>query len=79
MRAKVLILLVIVFVLPTSALPKKAKQPINEQGKHTMNVPRAVLWREPQGLATRNLLYGPTGKAGQPTGPFRFIEEDKDA
>jgi hypothetical protein len=77
MRAKIFTLLMILFILPISASAKKAKQDIKEQGKHTVNVPRAVLWRAPQGLATRNLFYGPTGKAGLPKEPFRFIEEDK--
>src|SRR6185369_14861655 len=39
----------------------------------------AVLWRQPSDIKTRNLFYGPGGQAGQPRGPFQFIEEDRDA
>jgi len=36
----------------------------------------AVLWRQPDDISVRNLLYGSGGKEHQPTGKFRFIEED---
>jgi hypothetical protein len=36
----------------------------------------AVLWRQPDDIAIRDLLYGPGGKAHEPRGKFRFIEED---
>ncbi|HEY7335251.1 MAG TPA: hypothetical protein VH639_10225 [Bryobacteraceae bacterium] len=35
-----------------------------------------VLWREPADIATRNLYYGPGGKAHEPHGPFTFEKED---
>jgi hypothetical protein len=35
-----------------------------------------VLWRQPDDIAVRDLLYGPGGKAHEPRGNFRFIEED---
>jgi hypothetical protein len=77
MRTKIFIL-VILLALPTSAAIQQAKQTNREKGKHTANVPAAVLWRAPQDLKARNLRYGPAGLAGQPKGRFRFIEEDKD-
>jgi hypothetical protein len=35
-----------------------------------------VLWRFPEDIATRNLYYGPGGKAHEPSGRFRFLQED---
>ncbi|HVW08977.1 MAG TPA: hypothetical protein VHC90_10360 [Bryobacteraceae bacterium] len=35
-----------------------------------------VLWRDPVDIATRDLYYGPGGKANQPRGPYKFVEED---
>jgi hypothetical protein len=37
-----------------------------------------VLWREPTDIATRNLYYGPGGKAHEPRAPYTFVEEDND-
>jgi len=37
-----------------------------------------ILWREPNDIVTRNLYYGPGGKAHEPRGPFTFVEEDND-
>ena len=37
----------------------------------------AVLWRNPDDIATRNLFYGPGGKGHQPPrGTFTFVKED---
>ena len=35
-----------------------------------------VLWRDPVDLVSRNLYYGPGGKAHEPQGSFRFVQED---
>jgi hypothetical protein len=35
-----------------------------------------VLWREPADIASRNLYYGPGGKAHEPHGVFTFEKED---
>jgi hypothetical protein len=35
-----------------------------------------VLWREPEDIASRDLFYGPGGKAHVPQGKFTFQEED---
>jgi hypothetical protein len=78
MRIKIFVCLISVLALPTAVASRQATQTNRETGKHTANVPTAVLWREPQDLKTRNLRYGPGGTVGQPMGRFRFIEEDKD-
>src|SRR5687767_3291636 len=44
-----------------------AKRPVRAQ---------AVLWRAPNDIATRDLIYGAGGRARQPVGPYRFITED---
>ena len=36
----------------------------------------AVLWREPKDISTRDLYYGPGGKAHEPKGKFTFFSED---
>ena len=36
----------------------------------------AVFWRYPANIATRDLFFGPGGKAHQPRGPFHFVKED---
>ncbi len=36
----------------------------------------AVLWRSPGDIASRNLFYGPGGKAHEPRGTFTFDKED---
>ena len=43
--------------------------------KHPAEGP-AVLWRDPADLASRDLYYGPGGKAHEPRGPFRFEKEN---
>ena len=40
--------------------------------------PPAVLWRNPKDIRSRNLYYGPGGKAHEPQGPFTFVKEDRD-
>src|SRR6476660_1406812 len=37
---------------------------------------KAILWRDPTDIASRNLLYGSGGEGHQPRGPFTFIQED---
>ena len=38
----------------------------------------AVLWRSPENIASRNLLYGSGGKQNEPHPPFTFLNEDLD-
>jgi hypothetical protein len=35
-----------------------------------------VLWRDPVDIAERDLYYGPGGKAHEPHGTFKFLQED---
>jgi hypothetical protein len=77
MRIRMFILLIIGLVLPITGSPRLAKPTSKEKEKPTVSAPRAVIWREPQAIAKRNLLYGPGGVTGQPKSRFRFIEEDK--
>src|SRR5215469_17941573 len=37
---------------------------------------QTILWRNPVDIASRNLYYGPGGKAHEPRGPFTFEKED---
>ncbi len=50
-------------------------------GKHpetaTVDAGLPVLWRDPVDLEHRDLYFGPGGKAHEPRGSFRFVEEDK--
>jgi hypothetical protein len=39
---------------------------------------KVVLWRNPTNIHSRNLFYGPGGKAHEPRGSFEFIKEDLD-
>jgi hypothetical protein len=39
---------------------------------------RAVLWRNPADISSRNLFYGPGGRAHEPRGKFVFVKEDLD-
>ena len=34
-------------------------------------------WREPHDISSRDLFYGPGGRAHQPRGPYRFLSEDQ--
>ena len=35
-----------------------------------------ILWRDPGNITSRNLFYGPGGKAHEPRGMFTFVKED---
>jgi hypothetical protein len=37
---------------------------------------KAVIWRDPADIATRNLYYGSGGEENQPHGPYTFVKED---
>lgn len=71
-RAITLLGLLLMFSLlsgiPTAAKAKKEKPKV---GSVT-----AVLWREPDDIATRNLFYGPGGKEHEPQGPFVYEKEN---
>jgi hypothetical protein len=56
---------------PLSGKDKKALEPHSAHGA-------AVLWSDPADIASRNLFYGPGGKAHVPHPPFRFVKEDRE-
>lgn len=39
--------------------------------------PRAVLWKDPGSIASRDLIWGPGSADRLPQGPFTFVEEDE--
>jgi len=41
-------------------------------------ISQPVLWRPPNDITSRNLFYGPGGKAHEPHGAFTFTKEDLD-
>ncbi len=65
--ALTLTIAVIAPVMPLGGAPKTAEKPAE-------GLP--VLWRDPVGIASRNLIWGPGGEKDQPQGPFLFIKED---
>jgi hypothetical protein len=69
--------LVAVFVLvsPTIGTPAEKSEPASAEAKVTVEGP-PVLWRDPVDIASRNLFYGPGGKAHEPQGTFTFDKED---
>ena len=64
-----------VLILISLAVETQAK--VNTVGaKDSTKSGTALLWREPEDIASRNLFYGPGGKAHVPRGTFTFKEED---
>lgn len=64
-------------VLALSPLAVETEARVNTaKTKDITNNGAAVLWREPTDIASRDLFYGPGGKAHVPLGPFTFQEED---
>ncbi len=63
--------------LPAPVSAKKALEASVAEGEITGGV-LTVLWREPQDISSRNLIYGAGGKQNEPHGPFSFLKEDLD-
>jgi hypothetical protein len=55
-------------MIPGSAADKKGAEAVSK-GK-------AVLWRAPNDIRSRDLIYGIGGREGVPRGPFTFVKED---
>ena len=64
-----------VVVSPPVATAKDAKEKTVDPSAGAKTV---VLWRSPDDIASRNLLYGPGGKSHEPQGAFVFVKEDLD-
>ena len=60
--------------LPTTQAPTGVDD--TKPSKTSNSEERPVLWRNPVDIASRNLYYGPGGKAHQPHGTFTFEKED---
>ena len=65
---------VILLSLPTLQAATKAAKTTSD--KTQISEERPVLWRNPVDIASRNLYYGPGGKAHEPHGPYTFEKED---
>jgi hypothetical protein len=65
----------LLLVFSTSSIPGASKSAIagSAEGEHGG---KAVLWRDPTDIATRNLFFGSGGEARQPRGTLTFIRED---
>lgn len=66
---------VLILHSPTVGTPTKTSAATPELTRTTEESP-AVLWRDPVDISSRNLFYGPGGKAHKPQGTFTFEKED---
>ncbi|MGH9404761.1 MAG: hypothetical protein ACRD3D_02865 [Terriglobia bacterium] len=66
------------FVLATQVLaaPKKKKGPERAEQATTASPSRAVLWRHPADIRSRDLFYGPGGPRHVPPARVVFVRED---
>lgn len=71
---KQIIVATLILLGGTLMLPDLAQ---GQRARRTKASPRAVLWRDPGDIATRNLLYGPGSAELAPAAPFRFVDESK--
>jgi len=72
-RLFVIVSLLTLLVPPlTTGSAKKKSKPKS----HPTVVSISALWQEPADIRTRDLFYGPGGKASEPQGDFKFIKED---
>src|SRR5215468_11205047 len=68
--------LILVCAVPIPAAEKKGRE--KHRAKVETTDGRAVLWRDPLNIKTRNLFYGPGGAAHAPHGQLVFMNEDFD-
>jgi hypothetical protein len=66
---------VFILVSPTIGTPAEKSSTNSVEPKVTAEGP-PVLWRDPVDIASRDLFYGPGGKAHEPQGTFTFDKED---
>ena len=60
---------------PVVGTTQEKTNALETKGEITASGP-AVLWRSPEDIASRNLLYGSGGKQDEPHPPFTFLKED---
>jgi hypothetical protein len=68
------LLSLLLITLCTIATPETADA---QRLRRARSSPRAVLWRDPGDIKSRNLLYGPGSLEQAPVEPFTFIKESK--
>src|SRR6202140_3964487 len=66
-------MLLLAFVVSLTASAASYVAPVDTGG-----IQAIVLWRNPADITSRNLYYGPGGKAHEPHGRFVFVKEDLD-
>ena len=54
-----------------------AQPSYGQRSRRAKSSPRAILWRDPGDIQSRNVLYGPGSIELAPAPPFRFIKENK--
>jgi hypothetical protein len=74
MNSRVKATAVTVILITASLGAEKGTKPVSSKAPEKEYAP--VLWREPVDIASRDLFYGPGGKAHAPHGTFTFLEED---
>lgn len=71
---RAVMLLALIFILaPLMGVPTSAKA---KKEKPRLGSAPAVLWREPDDIASRDLFYGSGGKTHEPQGPFVYEKEN---
>lgn len=68
------VLSILLVTLCTLAVAESADA---QRTRRARSSPRAVLWRDPGDIQSRNLLYGPGSAQQAPVEPFTFIKESK--
>ena len=71
------VLALAVLSVPVAGTSQENTNTPEAKGKITGSGP-AVLWRSPEDIASRNLLYGSGGKQDEPHPPLAFLKEDPD-
>lgn len=76
-RSQLIKLLFVLFVLSCPVAGTSQEEANSPEAKRTITGSGpAVLWRSPEDIASRNLLYGSGGKQGEPHPTFTFLKED---
>ena len=72
-----LLFVLVVLSFPVAGTSQEKTNTPEAKGTITATGP-AVLWRSPEDIASRNLLYGSGAKQNEPHPPFTFLNEDLD-
>jgi len=75
MRLFTLLMVLLIPDSPAASVVKKGNKRRAAEAE-TAGTGRAVLWRNPADIASRNLFFGPGGHQHQPHGMFTFLKED---